>query len=218
MKRRIIIPRALCIEVLQSLHSAHQGVTATNERAKTEVYWPKITQDIQKIQGNCLDCTCIPPSQARLPPVQPSIPRYMQLWVYPQLHSRLLLVMKGQYYLVAVDRLSARTEVFRIKLGTLESGSAGLCAALRKLFALFGCQMRSPVMVVQSSLHESFFNRQGVRHCISSSYLPSSNGRAEEAVKMDKRLMMDNVARDGSLDTDKMVRALLMLRNTQDPD
>jgi hypothetical protein len=32
MKRRIIIPQSLRPEVLQSLHSAHQGVTAMNER------------------------------------------------------------------------------------------------------------------------------------------------------------------------------------------
>ena len=63
---------------------------------------------------------------------------------------------------------------------------------------------------------ESFFRRWGIRHRKSSSYLPSSNGRAEVAVKSAKRLLMSNISADGTLDSDKMVRALLTLRNTPD--
>jgi len=42
-KQRVLVPKTLRSEILQSLHSAHQGMTAMNERAKTEVYWPGIT-------------------------------------------------------------------------------------------------------------------------------------------------------------------------------
>ena len=64
---------------------------------------------------------------------------------------------------------------------------------------------------------QAFFKRWGIRHRLSSVAFPSSNGRAELAVKTAKRLLEDNVGPDGQLDNDSMVRALLTLRNTPDP-
>ena len=37
---RIVIPTSLRKKVISVLHSAHQGVTAMNELAKSIVYWP----------------------------------------------------------------------------------------------------------------------------------------------------------------------------------
>ena len=64
---------------------------------------------------------------------------------------------------------------------------------------------------------DAFFKRWGIRHRLSSVSLPSSNGRAELAVKTAKRLLMDNISPNGSLDNDGMVRALLNYQNTPDP-
>ena len=215
-RRRIVIPRALRPEVLQSLHSAHQGVTGMNERVKTEVYWPGITRDIQKTRDNCMDCNRTAPSHAPLPPIEPNMPTTP----FEALACDYFM-FRGWNYLVAADRLSGWTEIFRIRHNTPSSGSSGLCTVLRKLFATFGV----PVEISSDGGTEftaqptqSFFKRWGVRHRQSSSYLPSSNGRAELAVKSAKRLLMDNISTSGTLDTDKMVRALLMLRNTPDPD
>ena len=63
-----------------------------------------------------------------------------------------------------------------------------------------------------------FLRKWGIKHRMSSAYFAASNGRAELAVKAKKRLLMENTGADGSLNTDKMVRALLMKRNTPDPD
>ena len=127
---------------------------------------------------------------------------------------------KGWNYLVAADRLTTWTEIFHIRQGTSESGSNGLCTVLRKLFATFGVPVEvssdgGPGFTAKST--QSFFKRWGVHHRHSSSYLPSSNGIDEVAVKAAKRLLMNNISADGTLDTDNMVRALLMLRNTPDP-
>ena len=65
---------------------------------------------------------------------------------------------------------------------------------------------------------QEFLNRWKVKHRLSSAYHPSSNGRAELAVKSTKRLLRENIAPDGSLDTDKFVRAMLTKRNTPDAD
>ena len=59
----------------------------------------------------------------------------------------------------------------------------------------------------------NFFERWGIRHRLSSVFSPSSNGRAELAVKSTKR----NVGPNRSLDNDSTVRELLVHRNTPDP-
>ena len=214
MRRRIIIPSSLRSEVLESLHSAHQGVTAMNERAKLEVYWPDITNDIQRVRDSCQDCNRIAPSQARLPSFEPSVPTTPFEGIVCDYFQ-----FKGWNYLIAADRLSSWTEVYRITQGSSTSGSKGLCTILRKLMATFGVPVEiSSDGGAEFIAHEtkSFFKRRGIHHRNSSSYLPSSNGRAEVAVKAAKRLLMKNISTDGTLDTDEMVRALLTLRNTPD--
>jgi hypothetical protein len=54
----------------------------------------------------------------------------------------------------------------------------------------------------------------GIRHRLSSAYNPHSNCRAELAVKVGKKLLRDNTGHWGSLDTDKIMRAVLQYRNT----
>ena len=63
-----------------------------------------------------------------------------------------------------------------------------------------------------------FYKRWGIKHRLSSAYFPQSNGRAEVAIKFTKRLLQGNVGLNGSLNTDKIVRALLQQRNTPDRD
>jgi hypothetical protein len=92
---------------------------------------------------------------------------------------------------------------------------------LRSLFATFGVpdELSSdggPEFT--AGLTKDFLESWGVRHRISSAYHPQSNGRAEVAVKSAKRLLRSNVGPNGSLDNDKLLRALLQMRNTPDPD
>ena len=54
----------------------------------------------------------------------------------------------------------------------------------------------------------------GVRCWLSSAYFPQSNWRAEVAVKAMKRLLRGNVGPRGTLNTDKVARALMQFRNT----
>ena len=88
----------------------------------------------------------------------------------------------GYYYFVATDRLSGWTEQQRIKVGSQEAGSQGLCKPLRKLFVTFGVPVEISGdggidFLAQES--KDFFIKWGIRHCLSSVSLPSSNGMAE---------------------------------------
>jgi hypothetical protein len=127
----------------------------------------------------------------------------------------------GKNFLVVGDRLSGWPEVIQVGTGTKYSGAKGLCRALRQLFATFGVPEEissdgGPEFVAGESI--DFYNRWGISHRLSSAYHPQSNGRAEVAVKLVKRMLEDNIATDGSLNTDGVVRALLQQRNTPDRD
>ena len=52
---------------------------------------------------------------------------------------------------------------------------------------------------------------------VSSAYYPRGNKRSEVAVKSAKRLILDNLGINGSLNTDGLAKALLMHRNQTDP-
>ena len=119
------------------------------------------------------------------------------------------------------DRLSGWTEIVQVRKNSASSGAKGLCEALRKIFATFGVPEEissdgGPEFVATEAT--DFYSRWGLKHRLSSAYFPQSNGRAEVAVKITKRLLEDNMTEDGTLNTDKMVRALLQQRNTPDRD
>ena len=67
---------------------------------------------------------------------------------------------------------------------------------------------------MQSQKFIEFLKSWRVKERISSVGYAQSNGRAELAVKAGKRIIYDNVASNGSLDTDKVARAVLQYRNT----
>ena len=125
----------------------------------------------------------------------------------------------GNHYLIIGDRLSGWTEVFRTKPGSHDSGSRGLCNSLRHVFATFGVpddlsSDGGPELTAMEM--KDLLERWGVNHTLSSAYFPQSNGRAEVAVRITKRLLEDNIGSDGSINNGKIVRALLQLRNTPD--
>ena len=97
----------------------------------------------------------------------------------------------------------------------------GLIQALRHHFVNFG----APEILASdggpeysSTETQAFLQRWKVIHRLSSAYNPRSNLRADLGVKTIKRLLRENTGRQGSLDTDKMGRALLTYRNTPNKD
>ena len=76
MSERIIVPEKLRPRVLETLHSAHQGVYTMMIRAQDTVYWPGLSRDIDRVRAHCLTCQSIAPSQSNLPPVDPVVPEY----------------------------------------------------------------------------------------------------------------------------------------------
>ena len=71
--------------------------------------------------------------------------------------------------------------------------------------------------VYTSKEFRDWLQRWDVTQRLSSSYYPRSNKRAEVAIKSAKRMIMSNVGPGGTLNTDRVARALLQHRNCPDP-
>lgn len=213
---RVVIPKSLRKAVLTTLHSAHQGVASMQLRAQTIMFWPGMSLDTAAKRNNCRECNRNAPSQAALPSEPSDPPSCPFEKIFADFCD-----LGGHRYLVAGDRLSGFTEVFKISNGSTGCGSRGLIKCLRQWFGTFGVPRElssdgGPEFTAGST--PDFLKSWGVAHRISSAYNPSSNGRAEVAVKAVKRLMRDNLGPGGSLETDRFLRALLEMRNTPDPD
>ena len=214
-KDRVIIPLKLRAEILEALHAANQGVSSMLGQAQDTVFWPGITADVEKTRKSCRTCNKNSPSQAKMPPIEQAIPQTPFEQIFADYCD-----LGRSHYLISGDRLSGWVEIFKIEVGSALSGSKGLLSCLRKLFSSFGVPMElssdgGPEFTAAAT--REFLERWGVKHRRSSAYHPQSNGRAEVAVKAAKRALENNVSPDGSLNTDRMVRALLAIRNTPNP-
>ena len=73
---QVVIPEKLRRYYLDKIHESHQGITRTQQRAKSCVYWPGIYQDIDSLVSTCKDCQENQRSQTKesLDPIVSDIP------------------------------------------------------------------------------------------------------------------------------------------------
>ena len=130
-KNRVVIPAELRQQVLQTLHSAHQGVTGMINRAEQAVFWPGIYQDIRKLHSMCIACMRNAPSQPAGPPVRPPSPEYPFQLQFGDYFSK-----AGRNYLVLGDRYSGWVSIYQT--GTGEFDAETLTKRFRQHFVTFG--------------------------------------------------------------------------------
>ena len=75
---RVIIPSVLRFDVLDKIHTCHhhQGIQKCRERAKSGVWWPNLSKQIEDLFSESPTCIKTKPNRA-----EPMIPT--QLPVYP---------------------------------------------------------------------------------------------------------------------------------------
>ena len=208
---RPVIPQSLQQTVLEHLHAGHQSATSMFERASASLYWPNYRADMINFRAACRTCSRYQPSNPAMPPITPETP------VYPfQSVCADFFTLDSHNFLTIVDRYSNWLSVFKLDRDTSEE----FLKVLRTYVAIFGIPLSftsDGAKVFTSKIVEDFFNRWGIVHRVTTAYNPRSNKRAEVAVKSAKRLIRDNLSQTGSLDTDKLARAVLQHRNTPCP-
>ena len=211
LQNRIVVPEALRKAVIAHLHACHSGTKGMIQRALSDVYWPDYATDIIRFRERCVSCNINAPSNPKMPPAQdPEPPKY-------PFHTICMdfFTVHNKNYLAIVDKYSGWLSILHLQKDT----SSNVIRALREYFATFGvceiaCSDGAPVFV--SIEMQNFYQLWGIKARISSAYHPTSNKRAEIAVKSAKRLIRENLGPNDSINSDKLAKALLAHRNTPD--
>ena len=208
---RPLIPLALRPAVLDHLHAANAGVTGMYARASSSVWWPNIREDLVALRASCKSCIKNAPSNPAAPPQPITHPAYPFHSVAADFFHA-----GGHNYLAIVCRYSNWLSLFRLQ----KDDSQHVIAILREYFTRWGIPVifTSDGASVFTSLEmRTFLERYGVTHRVASNYYPRANKRAEVGVKSAKRLILENISPSGSLNTDRVARALLIHHNQTDP-
>ena len=208
-KNRAVVPPKLRREVLEVLHSAHQGVVGMRARAAKSFFWPGINHDIDVLRSHCRDCNDVAPSQSNEPLIITS-PKYPFQKTVADYFS-----LKGFKYLLYADRYSAWISIVKIHIG--EADFKFLKSFVINLFATFGVPEELSTdggPPFKGYDYRQFLVRWDIQPRLSSAYYPQSNGRAELAVKVAKKIILGNSEPNGDINNELVARALLQHRNT----
>ena len=209
LDQRTVIPQSLRRQMLESLHSAHQGVTGMKARANQSIYWPGMDASIKQYKETCSYCLTNAPSQPKEPLILSPSPEYP----FQQICMDYFEINRHSY-LVTVDRFSGWPCIYHFPG---QATSRLLIKTCRDLFIAYGVPEEvgsdgGPQF--KAEVFKDFLQNWGIHHRKSSADYPQSNGRAELGVKAAKRIISDNASPDGSINNDKVAIAILQYRNT----
>ena len=202
---RVVVPESARKTLLNLIHSTgHQGIQSSVRRAREAVFWPRMNCDIQEFVSKCKVCCELQSAQTKQPMISHEIPDRPWEKVGCDLFE-----MKGKHYLITVDYYSDFYEIDRLSVNM--SGSE-VIPKLKAHFARYGL----PSVVVSdngppfnSQQFADFSKVYDFDHVTSSPAYPQSNGKAENAVKQAKMLMLK-----ASEDNTDPYLGLLAVRNT----
>ena len=179
---RIIIPSPLRPNILEKIHTGHQGISKCREKARCSVWWPGLSKQLETLINNCTICNKFQ-NQA----VEPLIPSALPSLPWQKVATD-LFKWKGLTYLLVVDYFSKYIEISKLE----GESSQEVIQRLKSIFARHGIpqQVMSDNGPQYSSIEFSKFAKayQFV-HSTSSPKFPQSNGEAERAVRTIKGLL-----------------------------
>ena len=125
---RVVIPAALRLEMLDCLHTGHQGISKCRERARQSLWWPGLSRQLEELVKNCSVCRkCT--NQRSEPLITTALPELPWQRVGTDLFE-----FKGQSYLLIVDYYSRFIEVALLNRTTAEE----VILRTKGMFARFG--------------------------------------------------------------------------------
>ena len=196
---RLVIPQSMRLEILESIHQGHLGVSKCRARARVSVWWPGMSKIIEEMVSKCVTCAINRPIQK-----EPLMPSALPDRPWQRLGSD-LFHYRGKTHMIVVDYYSRWIEVKRLKDETSQS----VIDALKDLFAQHGF----PEILISdngpqysASQFQQFAKAYGFNHVTSSPNFPQANGEAERAVRTIKTLLRKN--------QDDIYLALLIYRST----
>ncbi|XP_061564077.1 uncharacterized protein K02A2.6-like [Cololabis saira] len=203
---RVVVPKKGQADLLRQLHQSHPGISRMKSLARSYVWWPKMDQDVENTVKACSVCQ----EYRNVPAVAPLHP-----WEWPdrpwqRVHVDYAGPFMGRMFFILIDAHSKWMEVYPVNSST----STVTIECLRKCFSTHGL----PEILISdnatsfvSTEFKEFMIKNGISHVTSAPYHASTNGLAERAVQIFKRLM--NMSAEGSLET-RVSRAVFSYRVT----
>ena len=118
-------------------------------------------------------------------------------------------------YMACADRFTGWLMVFHFKPGTPTSSKLiSVCHTILQAYGALEEISTDEGSIFMSKEFQEFLRSWCVQHRLSSVAYAQLNGRAEVAVQTAKRILRCNISSNGSVDSDKVARAVLQYRNT----
>ncbi|GFS12543.1 Pol polyprotein [Elysia marginata] len=180
---RIVVPLELREEVLDKIHAGHLGMTMCKESARQAVWWPRIGADICNKISACHTCIEKWSSQRSEPIIPSEIPERP----YEKVGSDLFEINRN-YFIVIIDYYSKNIDVEKLP----NQSTNAVIKALKKCFFSHGVPLTlvtDNAQCYKSHEFSNFATDWNFCHVTSSPRFSQSNGQAESAVNIAKRIM-----------------------------
>lgn len=178
--------------------------------ARGYFWWPGIDREIELLTKKCDSCSKYFSDNSKIE---------LHSWTFPsepweRLHIDYLGPFKKKFYLIVVDSYTKWLEVCE----TSTTSSLNTIECLRSIFATFGLPkflVSDNASSFSSQEFSEFLHKNRVIHVTSPPYNPSSNGAAENCVKLVKGALVRALTADHESNTKQIIcRFLLDYRNT----
>ena len=181
---KVIVPKAMRPLMLNRIHSSHLGVEACSRRARDVLFWPGMQAEVKEKVTQCSTCNAFQAKQQKEPMLSHDIPS--RPW---SIVSQDLFTYKNEDYLITVDHYSDFWEVDKI---TGDTTAATIVKCTKIHFTRYGRPDKvitdnGPQFVARG--YEQFAESWEFEHVTSSPLHSQSNGKAESAVKIAKKIL-----------------------------
>lgn len=206
---RIVIPVSLQNEILQIIHSNHDGIVRMKMVARSFVWWPNFDKSIEEYVETCPSCQMTQRFSKEVVNTRWPTSQYP----FQRIHLD-FFHFDGKTFLILVDSYSKYIEV----QSYVKTDANQLCQGLRLLFRTFGF----PSEIVSdngppfnSKILNDFCTKNGIKLTKAPVYHPQSNGLAERGVQTIKNSLKKYVcdSKLKHLDIQAKLDAIIMAYN-----
>ncbi|KAF2896114.1 hypothetical protein ILUMI_10062 [Ignelater luminosus] len=207
---KVVIPFKLQKQIIQDLHSTHQGIVRSKALARSYFWFVGIDKAIEQMCKACKACAKVKacPNKVYIPWPKSDVPFGTVHIDYCDLGSTHLLVI--------IDSCTKWLEVYLTPSITTKC----TIESLRDCFARFGLPytvVSDNATVFKSENMQKFFTDNRIKHITIASYSPQSNGQAENSVKTVKVSLKAALADPSNVGVDLstiLARFLITYRDT----
>lgn len=204
MLDKIVIPESMREYVINIAHQGHQGINSCIRLAKTYVYWPNISNDIEKFINQCHTCLTYRRNNSK----EPILHHEYKLLPWNKVGVD-IFDFDGKKYLMVVDYYSKYVELALLNTG---SNAKIIINHLKSIFAKHGIpeyMITDNGPPFSSKEFMLFATDWKIKLNSSSPYMSRSNGMVERTIGTIKQML-----KKCKSDNSDPYLALLVYRNT----